>query len=285
MSESARAAGALSERAETHEDSELGLLLDGIFQTYHYDFRGYAPASLKRRVRSALIHFGCETVSRLQERVLREPKLFSELLRFLTVQVSDLFRDPSYYRSLREKVVPYLRTYPSLKVWVAGCSTGEEAYSLAILLSEEGLLERTLIYATDINPESLRTAEAGIYDVGRFKRFSENYLAAGGQASLSNYYTARYSSAVFDRALKKAILFSDHSLATDTAFAEVELASCRNVLIYFERVLQDRALGVLRDSLCRKGFLGLGLKETLRFSAHSAAFVEVVREDRIYQLA
>jgi chemotaxis protein methyltransferase CheR len=285
MSAPPRDASAPPGRQETHTDIELGLLLDAIFQTYHYDFRGYAPASLKRRVRSALTHFSCENVSRLQERVLREPRLFSDLLRFLTVQVSDLFRDPSYYRSLREKVVPYLRTYPSLKVWVAGCATGEEAYSLAILLAEEGLLERTLIYATDINPESLRAAEAGIYDVERFKRFSENYLAAGGRASLSNYYTARYSSAVFDRALKKAILFSDHSLATDTAFAEVELASCRNVLIYFERLLQDRALGVLRDSLCRKGFLGLGLKETLRFSAHSRAFVELVREDRIYQLA
>ncbi|MEO8181710.1 MAG: CheR family methyltransferase [Deltaproteobacteria bacterium] len=284
MSVPPRDASGASRRPET-TDIELGLLLDAIFQTYHYDFRLYAPASLKRRVRSALAHFGCETISRLQERVIREPKLFSDLLRFLTVQVSDLFRDPSYYRSLREKVVPYLRTYPSLKVWVAGCATGEEAYSLAILLLEEGLLERTLIYATDINPESLRAADAGIYDVERFKRFSENYLAAGGRASLSRYYTARYSSAMFDRTLKKAILFSDHSLATDTAFAEVELASCRNVLIYFERALADRALGVLRDSLCRKGFLGLGLKETLRFSAHSHAFVEFVRDDRIYQLA
>jgi len=240
---------------------------------------------MRRRVRSALTHFGYDTVAVLEERVSGDPKLFSELLRFLTVQVSDLFRDPSYYRSLREKVVPYLRTYPSLKIWVAGCATGEEAYSLAILLAEEGLLERTLIYATDISPESLRAAEAGIYDVERFKRFSENYQAAGGKASLSDYYTARYSSAVFDRTLKKAILFSDHSLATDSAFAEVELASCRNVLIYFERELQDRAIGVLRDSLCRKGFLGLGLKETLRFSAHAAAFVEFVREDRIYQRA
>ncbi|MEY4548046.1 MAG: hypothetical protein RL685_4241 [Pseudomonadota bacterium] len=270
-------------RQKTHTDIELGLLLDAIFQRYHYDFRQYAGASLKRRVQTALSHFGCETISRLQERVVREPKLFSELLRFLTVQVSDLFRDPSYFRSLREKVVPYLRTYPSLKIWVAGCATGEEAYSLAILLAEEGLLDRTLIYATDINPESLRTAEAGIYDVERFKRFSENYAQAGGRGSLSDYYTARYASAVFDRSLKKAILFSDHSLATDSAFAEVELASCRNVLIYFERELQDRAIGVLYDSLCRKGFLGLGLKETLRFSSHAAAFSDFVREDRIYQ--
>jgi chemotaxis protein methyltransferase CheR len=166
---------------------------------------------------------------------------------------------------------------------VAGCSTGEEAYSLAILLSEEGLLERTLIYATDINPESLRIADDGVYDVERFARFSENYMHAGGKGSLSDYYTARYSSGVLDRSLKKSILFSDHSLATDSAFAEVEFASCRNVLIYFERELQDRAVGVLRDSLCRKGFLGLGLKETLRFSAHAGSFNEFVVQDRIYQ--
>jgi chemotaxis protein methyltransferase CheR len=184
---------------------------------------------------------------------------------------------------VREKVVPYLLTYPSLKMWVAGCSTGEEAYSLAILLAEEGLLDRTLIYATDINPESLRKARDGIYDLDRFARFSENYLLAGGRHSLSDYYSARYSSAVLDRSLKKAILFSDHSLATDSVFAEVEFASCRNVLIYFKRDLQERALGILRDSLRRKGFLGLGLKETLRFSAHAPAFTEFVPEDKLYR--
>jgi chemotaxis protein methyltransferase CheR len=264
-------------------DIELGLLLEAIFHKYHYDFRRYSEASLRRRVRAALAHFGCETISRLQERVLHEPRVFTELLRFLTVQVSELFRDPSYFRSIREKVVPYLQTYPSIKVWVPGCATGEEAYSLAIVLAEEGLLDRTLIYATDISPESLRVAEEGVYDVDRFARFSQSYLLAGGRASLSSYYMARYSSAVVDRSLKQAILFSDHSLATDSAFAEVELVSCRNVLIYFERELQDRAIGVLRDSLCRKGFLGLGLKESLRFSAHAAAFAEFVSEDRIYQ--
>lgn len=264
-------------------DLELRLLLDAILDKYHYDFRGYAEASLKRRLTAALTHFQCGTLSRLQERVLHEPRVFAELLRFLTVQVSDLFRDPTYFRALREQVVAYLQTYPSLRVWVAGCATGEEAYSLAILLAEEGLLSRTQIYATDINPESLRVAEEGIYDVDRFARFSENYLLAGGRASLSNYYTARYSSAVFDRALKKSILFSDHSLATDSVFAEMQLVSCRNVLIYFERQLQDRAVGVLRDSLCRKGFLGLGQKETLRFSTHMSSFTEFVREERIYQ--
>lgn len=262
---------------------ELHLLLESIYRKYHYDFRSYSEASLQRRVRAALVHFGCPTISRLQERVLHEPSIFTELLRYLTVQVSDMFRDPTYFGAIREKVVPYLRTYPSLKLWVAGCSTGEEAYSLAILLFEEGLLEKSLIYATDINPESLRRAEAGIYEVERFIRFSENYRLAGGRASLSDYYTASYSSAVLDRRLKKHILFSDHSLATDSVFAEVEFVSCRNVLIYFERDLQDRAIGILKDSLSRKGFLGLGMKETLRFSVHADSFSEFSPEERLYQ--
>jgi chemotaxis protein methyltransferase CheR len=265
-------------------DEELVHLLDAVFRKYHYDFRRYAAASLKRRVRAALIHLRCESVPALEEHMLEDPKAFTALLRYLTVQVSDLFRDPAYFRAIRERVVPYLETYPSLKIWVAGCATGEEAYSLAILLAEEGLLERTLIYATDINSESLRTAEAGIFDVERFSHFSENYLAAGGKGSLSDYYTARYSSALLDRRLKKSILFSDHSLATDSAFAEVHLVSCRNVLIYFDRELQERAVGVLRESLCRRGFLGLGSRESLRFSHHGPAFRELVPEERLYQL-
>jgi len=264
-------------------DFELKLLLDAIFHKYHYDFRSYAGASLKRRAHVALKRFGFDSISQLQDRVLRDPKLFTDLLGYLTVQVSDMFRDPAYFKALREKVVPYLSTYPSIKVWVAGCATGEEAYSIAIMLAEEGLLDRTLIYATDINPECLRSAEDGVYDVDRFARFSANYLEAGGRASLSDYYSAGYSSAVLDRALKKAILFSDHSLATDSVFAEVELISCRNVLIYFERELQDRAIGVLRGSLCRRGFLGLGAKETLRFSSHVHAFNELLPDERIYQ--
>jgi len=270
-------------RLDTDFDFELRLLLDAIYHKYHYDFRNYSEASLKRRLKTALGQLHCETISGLQERVLHEPNTFAELLRFLTVQVSDLFRDPSYFRSIREKVVPLLRTYPSLKVWVAGCATGEEAYSLAILLAEEGLLERTQIYATDIHPESLRAGAEGVYDIERFVRFSENYVAAGGRFSLSNYYTARYGSALFDRALRKSILFSDHSLATDSVFAEVELVSCRNVLIYFEQDLQNHAIALLRDALRRKGFLGLGAKETLRFSEHAAEFVDFVPEDRIYQ--
>jgi chemotaxis protein methyltransferase CheR len=265
------------------EDIETGLLLEAIFRKYHYDFRNYAPASIDRRLRAALTQLRCATLSALQERILHDPAAFTQLLGFLTVQVSELFRDPSYFAALRSKVVPYLRTYPSLKVWVAGCATGEEAYSLAILLDEEGLLERTLIYATDIHSQSLQQAADGVYELERFRRFSENHVESGGRRSLSDYYTANSTAAVFDRRLRKSILFSDHSLATDAAFAEVELVSCRNVLIYFDKELQERALGVLTDSLCRKGFLGLGSRETLRFSRHAAAYADFVPEQRIYQ--
>jgi len=264
-------------------DAEVGHFLNTLFAHYHYDFRHYAEASLKRRIASALVHFGAVSVPALEKRVVEEPATFAELLRFLTVQVSDLFRDPAYFRAVREQILPVLATYPSLKLWVAGCATGEEAYSLAILLAEEGLLERTQIYATDIHPESLRIAEAGVYALDRFARFSENYRAAGGRGSLSDYYTAEYSAAVLDRSLRKAILFADHSLATDSVFAEMQFISCRNVLIYFDRELQNRVVSLLRDSLCRRGFLGLGLKESLRFTAYSDAFGEFAPQVRLYQ--
>jgi chemotaxis protein methyltransferase CheR len=273
----------MTSTADADTDHDIDRLLSSAFHRYHYDFRGYAAASLKRRIAAAVIHFGCGSVAGLEARMLSDARIFAELLRFLTVQVSELFRDPTYFGAVRTAIVPYLETYPSLKVWVAGCATGEEAYSLAILLAEEGLLERTLIYATDINPESLRAAEQGIYDVARFARFSDNYRLAGGRASLSDYYTARYDAAVINRDIKKSVLFSDHSLATDSAFAEMQVVSCRNVLIYFERELQERAIGVLRDSICRKGYLGLGLKETLRFTRHAPTFTELVPEARIYQ--
>jgi chemotaxis protein methyltransferase CheR len=262
---------------------ELQLLLDAIYLRYHYDFRGYAHASLKRRLRTALERFDCGTLSQLQDRILRDGTLFQELLDFLTVPVSEMFRDPRYFRTIREVVVPVLRTYPSLKIWVAGCSTGEEAYSFAILLREEGLLDRTLIYATDINAHTLAKAEAGVYDVARMAGFTENHRHSGARSSLSDYYTAAYGRAVIDKSLKAHIVFSDHSLATDSVFAEVQFVSCRNVLIYFNRPLQDRAFGLFRDSLCRRGYLGLGAKETLRLSEHAQAFVEIGTGERIYQ--
>jgi chemotaxis protein methyltransferase CheR len=264
-------------------DIEFQLLLDAIYLKYHYDFRAYAGSSLRRRLRTAMERFGCATLSQLQDKVLHDPATFPALLDYLTVQVSEMFRDPSYFKSLRETVVPMLRTYPSLKIWVAGCSAGEEVYSLAILLHEEGLLERSLIYATDINAHALQKAEAGVYDIDRIAGFTENHHRSGGRGSLSQYYTAAYGRAVFDKALKKHMVFSDHSLATDSVFAEMNLVSCRNVLIYFNRELQERALGLFHDSLCRKGFLGLGSKEALRFSTYADHFDEVVREDRIFQ--
>jgi chemotaxis protein methyltransferase CheR len=264
-------------------DIELELLIDAIYLKYHYDFRRYAAASLRRRLTTAMGRFECRTLSQLQDKVLHEPAVFPALLNFLTVQVSEMFRDPTYFRSLRREVVPLLRTYPSLKVWVAGCSTGEEAYSFAILLREEGLLARALIYATDINAQALQKAEAGVYDADRVAGFTENHRESGARSSLSDYYTAAYGRAVFDQTLKQHIVFSDHSLATDSVFAEVQLVSCRNVLIYFNRELQDRAIGLFRDALCRGGFLGIGAKESLRFSPHADAFVEFARDDRIFQ--
>jgi chemotaxis protein methyltransferase CheR len=262
---------------------EFGLMIDAIYRMYHYDFREYAAASLRRRLRAAMTRFDCRTLSQLQDRVLHDPAMFPPLLDFLTVQVSEMFRDPGYFRALREQVIPILRTYPSLKVWVAGCSSGEEAYSLAILLQEEGLLDKTILYATDINPLSLQAAAAGVYDLSRIAGFTANHHKSGARSSLSDYYIAAYGRAMFDKSLKEHIVFSDHSLATDSVFAEVQLVSCRNVLIYFNRTLQDRALELFREALCRQGFLGVGAKESLRFSSVAEGFLNFVAEERIYQ--
>ena len=264
-------------------DIELQLLIDAIYRKFHYDFRGYALASLKRRLSLATGRLGCQSLSQLQHKVLHEPGTFPALLNYLTVPVSEMFRDPGYFRAVREQVVPFLRTYPSLKIWVAGCSTGEEVYSLAILLREEQLLERSLIYATDINPQTLQQAAAGVYDVDRMGGFTESHRKSGARASLSDYYTAAYGRAVFDKSFRQHIVFADHSLATDSVFAEVQLVLCRNVLIYFNRELQDRAIGLFRDALCRQGFLGIGSKESLRFSAHAHSFLEIDKQNRIFQ--
>jgi chemotaxis protein methyltransferase CheR len=265
------------------EDIEIRLLLEALYLRYHYDFRNYAPASLKRRLNLAREQLDFPTFSALQEELLREPSLLPRLLRYLTVQVSEMFRDPSYFRAIREKVLPHLRTYPSLKVWVAGCSDGEELYSLVILFREEGLEERTLFYATDINQEALARAEEGVYALDRIRLFTENHQKSGGKSSLSDYYVAAYGIARFDKRLRRRVVFSDHSLVTDAVFAEMHLISCRNVMIYFNRTLQERAVGLFSDSLARKGFLGLGAKESLAFSEHSKSFSEFVREEKIYQ--
>jgi len=264
-------------------DIEIRLLVQAIHLRYGHDFRDYAFASLKRRMLQAQQRMGAGSISALQERVLHDHDAFAQLLQYLTVPVSEMFRDPAYFLALRRHVVPVLRTYPSLKIWVAGCSTGEEPYSLAILLQEEGLLERTILYATDINHASLEKARQGIFPLEHMQAFTRNYQSAGGTRSFSDYYTAAYGGALFDKSLRDSVTFADHSLATDAVFAETQLVSCRNVLIYFNRGLQDRALGLFHESLTRRGFLGLGAKETLDFSSYAERFEPVSRPDRIYR--
>jgi chemotaxis protein methyltransferase CheR len=275
---------ALEDRAfAAHEAIELDLLLEAIHRHHHYDFRGYSRASLQRRVDRAMRRFGLDSLSQLQHHILREPKVFNELMGFLTIQVSELFRDPHYYKALREHVVPHLRTWPSLKVWIAGCANGEEFYSLAILFREEGLEDRTIFYCTDISPAALEKAEAGIYDVERIPQFTENHRRSGGKSSLSDYYTAAYGAAVFDKSLRRRAVFAEHNLASDEVFSEMQLISSRNVLIYFDRELQDRAIGLFGESLVRGGFLGLGSKETLRFSSQSSAFDDFDEREKLYR--
>ncbi|WP_371348591.1 protein-glutamate O-methyltransferase CheR [Ancylobacter sp. IITR112] len=269
--------------ASVSEKIELDLLVEAIHRRYHYDFRAYSRASLARRAELLRQRLDCPTLSHVQARLLREPELLPVMIDCLTVQVSEMFRDPAYFRTLREEVIPHLRTFPSLKVWVAGCSAGEELYSLAILFREEGLESRTLFYATEINPVALARAELGIYDLDRIPLFTENHRKSGGRSSLSDYYTAAYGGAVFDKSLRARTVFAEHSLASDEVFSEMHLISCRNVLIYFDSTLQDRALRLFRESLTRGGFLGLGMNESLRFSGHADAFASFAPEERIYR--
>lgn len=264
-------------------DIELKMLMEAVYLKYNYDFRDYTGASQKRRILVAMREMECDTVSSLQARVMHEADGFAQLLQYLTIPVTEMFRDPEYWLALREHVVPFLKTYPSLKVWVAGCSTGEEVYSLAILLQEEGLLERTIIYATDINPESLEAARRGVFNLDRMRLYTENYQKAGGRRSFSDYYTAAYDGALFERSLIENVTFADHSLATDSVFSETHLVSCRNVLIYFNRKLQDRVLGLFHESLCYRGFLGLGSKESIDFSSYAGRFDVLARRERIYR--
>jgi chemotaxis protein methyltransferase CheR len=273
----------MKKTASETEALELQQVVEAIHQKFGYDFRGYAMASIKRRMVQARDDFGCGSFAELRERVLHDETLMQPLLGHLTVQVSEMFRDPSFFLGLRQKVVPHLRTYPSLKVWVAGCSEGEELYSLAILFREEGLESRTIFYATDINPQALARAEAGVFPLDRISLYTVNHRNSGGKSSLSDFYTAAYRGALFDKSLRKRTVFSDHSLVSDSVFAEVQLVCCRNVLIYFNRDLQDRAVGLFKDSLVRKGFLGLGAKESLHFSAHASDFSEFAKSERIYQ--
>lgn len=264
-------------------DEHMRQLMEAIYSRYSYDFRDYTGASQKRRVAQALAQFDCPSIPALQAGVERDPTLFLQLLQYLTIPVSEMFRDPVFFLTLRQQVLPVLQTYPSLKIWVAGCSTGEEAYSLAILLKEEGLLERSLIYATDINASSLDTARRGIFPLASIRSHTTNYQQAGGKRAFSDYYIAAYEGAIFDNTLSENITFADHSLATDSVFSETQLVLCRNVLIYFNKTLQDRALGLFHESLSHRGFLGLGSKESIDFSAYATRFEPLVKAERLFR--
>ena len=264
-------------------DIEVKLFIEAVFMKYKYDFRQYSLASIKRRLSSVLIVYKINTISALQEKVLYEPDFFNAVLQYMTISTTEMFRDPNYFLAFREKVLPYLQSYPSIKIWVAGCSSGEEAYSFAIIFKEAGLLERVMIYATDINPVILEKAKAGIYRLDEMKKNTLNYQQSGGLKSLSDYYTSSYNAAAIDPELKKSIVFADHSLATDSVFSEMQFVSCRNVLIYFDKELQNRAINLFHDSLSMKGFLGIGSKESLKFSSQSTAFENWSANERIYR--
>ncbi|MFC6622114.1 CheR family methyltransferase [Novosphingobium panipatense] len=268
---------------DTLADIELDLIVEAIWRRYQYDFRDYSRASLRRRLEHAQAHFGLPHMSSLLDVILHDPQSLPVLIGTLTIQVSEMFRDPSYFRAIREQVIPHLATWPSVKVWVAGCANGEEFYSLAILFREAGLEERTHFYCTDISRAALAKAEAGIYEIERIAGFSRNYIEAGGLGSLSDYYTASYGVARFDPALRRRAVFADHNLASDAVFSEVQLVSSRNVLIYFDRTLQDRALGLFARSLPPGGFLGLGARETINFSAETESFAEFAPQEKIWR--
>lgn len=261
----------------------LNELFQTIFERYSFDFRGYSGNSIRRRLKSAMDFFGIADLSILNQKIQSDEQAFLTLLQYLTVPTSEMFRDPSYFLAIRKHVIPILKTYPSIKIWIAGCSSGEEVYSFAILLREEGLEDRSLIYATDINPVSLEKAEQGIFPIDRVQLYSNNYLASGGQSSLSAYYSAHFNSIILDKSLRENVVFTDHSLATDSSFSEVQFVSCRNVLIYFGQDLQDRAVSLFLESLPHRGFLGLGAKESLRFSKFSQEFDCLCQDERIYR--
>ncbi|MEK8026705.1 CheR family methyltransferase [Pseudaquabacterium rugosum] len=270
------------------EAAALDRLIHLLLQHRHVDFRGYARGSLLRRARQACLALDCADLDALCQDLLRVPGTFERLMPVMTVQVSDLFRDPAYYRALRRELLPWLATFPSAKLWVAGCGHGEEVWSLAILLREAGLLDRTLIYATDICGSALERAQARRYPLERLPHYTGQYHAAGGTAALSAHYAIVGEALEFDAALAGSVVFAEHSLATDAVFSEVQAVSCRNVMIYFDRPLQDRATGLFADALVHGGFLGLGHRESLRFGRHEGRFRVLADPDpaaRLYRRA
>ena len=270
-------------RGEQLEDIEIALLLEGLYRFYGFDFRDYSPASLKRRIVERMRSEGIETVSAFQDRVLHDAACMERLLLGLSVHVTSMFRDPSFYATFRRKVVPVLKTYPTVRVWHAGCSTGEEVYSMAILLQEEGLYRKCVIYATDISREVLRRAREGIFPLSSMQEYTTNYVKAGGKHEFSDYYTADYDNVIFHPALKTNVVFAEHNLATDGSFNEFHVILCRNVMIYFNRALQDRVHELIYGSLSTFGVLGLGNKETLKTTPRESFYEKLDARDKLYR--
>src|SRR3954468_20338641 len=265
------------------EDVELALLLEGVFRHYGFDFREYAPASLRRRVWRRVYAEGLQTISALQEKLLHEPACMERFLLDLSINVTAMFRDPAFYIAFRERVVPLLRTYPFTRIWVAGCSTGEEVYSLAILLQEEGVYERTRIYATDINESVLERAREGVFPLEKMQEYTQNYLRAGGTEAFSEYYVAAYDGAQFQRSLVDNVVFAQHNLVSDRSFNEFNVIVCRNVMIYFDKALQDRVHRLFYESLMTFGVLALGAKESIKFSPFEDCYEELDATERLYK--
>ncbi|CAN5729640.1 protein-glutamate O-methyltransferase CheR [soil metagenome] len=265
------------------EKVEIELLLEGIFRHYGFDFRSYAYSSIRRRLWKRIQTENLESVSGLQERVLHEPEMMERLLMDLSVNVTSMFRDPSFYTAFRTQIVPLLRTYPFIRIWHAGCSTGEEVYSMAILLTEEGLYDRSRIYATDINETVVRQARSGIFPLEKMQEYTQNYLRAGGTRSFSEYYTAAYEAAMFLPSLREHVVFAQHNLVTDRSFSEFNVILCRNVMIYFDRSLQNRVHELFYGSLPMYGILALGSKESLKLSPFEEFYEEVNPREKIYR--
>ena len=270
-------------RYKDTSDLEISLLLEAIYRKYGYDFREYSQAHIRRRITNRMSVSGFEDVSQMQSKVLNDETFASELLQDLSITVTEMFRDPVFYRSLRENVIPVLKTYPFIKIWHAGCATGEEAYSMAILLQEEGLYDRTTIYATDFNQMALNRAKDGIFSNKMIKEYTSNYQLAGGKESFSSYYTSNYDNVIMNQSLKKNIVWANHNLVTDSVFAEVNLILCRNVLIYFDKNLQNKVQTLFYNSLINGGVLCLGSKESLRFSDIYEQYIELDTKQRIFK--
>ena len=281
-----RPAGSEEHPADTRDDVEeieLELLLEAVYRRYGFDFREYAPASLRRRVNRRLDLEKLSSISALQDRLLRDPEVMQRLVLDLSINVTAMFRDPSFYVAFRSKVVPALRTYPFTRIWVAGCSTGEEVYSLAILLQEEDVYERTRIYATDINESVVDRARAGVFPLDKMREYTQNYISAGGTRAFSEYYLAKYDGAQFQRSLVENVVFAQHNLVSDRSFNEFNVILCRNVMIYFDRALQERVHNLFYDSLITFGVLALGAKESIRFSPHESGYEELDPSEKLYR--